>query len=95
MERFSIDYCVREYHIYNDIWEASVGEELSCQLENGNRSDPFAVAIIKSVMIVGHVPRKISAVCSLFLRRSKRQEGGNIRRSAGRPALLLAGRPRS
>ena len=61
---------MRGYHIYNDIWEASVGEELSCQRENGNRSDPFAVAIIKSGMTVGHIPRKISSVCSLFLRRN-------------------------
>ena len=30
MERFSIDSCVRGYHVYNDIWEASVSEELPC-----------------------------------------------------------------
>ena len=27
MGRFSIDSCVRGYNVYNDIWEASVGEE--------------------------------------------------------------------
>ena len=70
MERFSIDSCVCGYHIKNGMWEASVGEELLCQCENGNGSDPFAIAIIKSGMTVGHIPRKISPICSLFLRRN-------------------------
>ena len=30
MERFSVESCVRGYHVYKDIWTASVGEELSC-----------------------------------------------------------------
>ena len=64
---------VRGYHIYKDIWDALIGEELSCEREGANYADPFAVAIIKDDNIVGHVPRKISTVCSLFLRR-----GGSI-----------------
>ena len=28
MERFSVESCVRGYHVCKDIWEASVGEEL-------------------------------------------------------------------
>ena len=59
MERFSIDSCVRDYHVYNDIWEASVGEELPCHHEDGNPTDLYAVAIKRSGMIVGHIPRKI------------------------------------
>ncbi len=43
MERFAFGSCVRGYHIYKDIWEASVGEELPCKRENGNHADPFAV----------------------------------------------------
>ena len=31
------------------IWEVDIGEELSCQRENGIRTDPFAVAVVKSV----------------------------------------------
>ena len=58
---------MRGYHIYKDIWEASVGEELPCQRESGNRADPFAVAVVKSGVTVGHIPRKISSVCSFFL----------------------------
>ena len=88
MESFSIDSCVRGYHVYNDIWEASVGEELSCQCEDGNSADPFAVAIKRSGVIVGHIPRKISSVCSLFLRRNgvmKIQTTGGRRYSADLP----------
>ena len=70
---FSIASMVRGYHIYKDIWDALIGEELSCEREGANYADPFAVAIIKDDNVVGHVPRKISTVCSLFLRR-----GGSI-----------------
>ncbi len=70
MESFRIESCVRGYHVYKDIWDASVGESLPCQRERGNRADPYAVAIIKGGVTVGHVPRKISSVCSLFLRRN-------------------------
>ena len=70
MERFSVESCVRGYHVYKDIWIACVGEELPCQRENGNPTDPFAVAVVKSGLTVGHILRKISSVCSLFLRRN-------------------------
>ena len=70
MEKYSIDSCVRGYHVYRDIWEASVGEQLPCEREGGNGADPFAVAIKRSGAVVGHIPRKISSVCSLFLRRN-------------------------
>ena len=33
---FSREAMVRGYHIYNSIWEAYVGEELSCQRDEGN-----------------------------------------------------------
>lgn len=62
---------VRGYHIYKEIWNAVVGEEFSCKRENGNRSDPFAVAVVNAAgTIIGHLPRKISCVCSLYLRRN-------------------------
>ena len=48
MECFSFESCVRGYHVYKDIWKANDGEQLPCQCETSNRSDPFAVAIVKS-----------------------------------------------
>ena len=54
--------------MYHDILDALIGEALSCQRKADNYEDPFAVAVIKSGNIVGHVPRKNSTLCSLFLR---------------------------
>ncbi len=34
----------------------------------GNTQDIYAVAVLKSGVVVGHLPRKISSICSLFLR---------------------------
>lgn len=64
---FTVEAMVRGYHVYKDIWEAALDEELPCQKEPLNIVDPFAVAVSQ---IVGHVPRKISSVCSLFLDRN-------------------------
>ena len=38
-----------------------------------NSKEPFAVAVVKSQVAVGHIPRKISSICSMFLR-----HGGTI-----------------
>ena len=64
-----IPSCVRGYHVYKDIWAAAVGERLTCSREPSNASDRYAVAVIKDRMTIGHLPRKISKVCSVFLRR--------------------------
>ena len=47
-----MESCVRGYHIYKDIREASIGEEL-CQHESGNRADPFAEAFAVAVVVGG------------------------------------------
>lgn len=67
---FQIEGMVRGYHYYKDIWEVVIGEELECEREHGNIHDLYAVAVKqKSGVTVGHLPKKISSVCSLFLRR--------------------------
>lgn len=60
---------IRGYHVYKDLWEASIGEKLTCQKELNNVHDPYCVGVIRRGLTVGHVPREISAVCSLFLDR--------------------------
>ena len=70
---FTVQAMVRGYHTYKDIWEASVGEELACQRETDNPHDRFAVAVVNNACVVGHLPRKISSVSSIFIRR-----GGSI-----------------
>ena len=70
---FSISSMIRRYRIYKEVWEVTEGEILSFKRENDNYHNPFSVAVVKDGQIVGHVPKKISTVCSLFLR-----QGGNI-----------------
>ena len=72
-EEFNDTY-VRGFHVYKDVWRPVIGEELRCQREEDNPRDPYAVAVTKSrtgvvgVEVVGHVPRYLSTVCSLFIR---------------------------
>ena len=49
-------------------WNPVVGEVLTCTREVNNTSDHYAVSVKKDGAIVGHLPRKISRLCSLFLR---------------------------
>ena len=60
----AINSVVRGYHVYKDFWEAATGEILRCREERTNIHNPFTVAIIKDDSVVGHVPRKISTLCS-------------------------------
>ena len=67
---------VRGYHVYRSVWEAAIGEELMCVREVGNRTDPYAVDVVKpqsGELTVGHLSRKISSLCSRFI-----QQGGTI-----------------
>ena len=72
-EELEISSCVRGYHVYQDIWTPAVGEELDCIREPTNSSDRYAVAVVKDGLTVGHLPKRISRTCSLFLLR-----GGTI-----------------
>jgi len=40
----AIEACVREYHACQDIWEATISEELLCERQPMNPSDRYAVA---------------------------------------------------
>jgi len=69
MDTFEIDCCVQGYHVYQRLWTATVGENLSCRWEPTNENDRYAVEVTKEYAVIGHIP----CVCSLFIRR-----GGNI-----------------
>jgi hypothetical protein len=64
---------IRGFHVYMDIWDPILDEILSCEPEEGNGEDRYAVGIMKQGHIVGHVPREFSKVCTFFMRR-----GGTI-----------------
>ena len=49
---FTVEAMVRGYHIYKEIWESSVGEQLICEIEETNRYDSHAVAVVKSRTVV-------------------------------------------
>ena len=70
---FTVESMVRGYHVYKDVWSASIDEHLPCRRETTNPADRFAVAVVKRDTVVGHVPKKISNVCSVFIRK-----GGSI-----------------
>ena len=46
--------------------DVQTGEELYCTRETGNIRDPYAVAVKKADLSVGHIPVKISDLYSLF-----------------------------
>ena len=78
LSSFEITSMIRGYHEYKAIWEDPInGESLVCEREVGNSHDPLSVAVKKTISgastIVGHVPWRISLLCSVFLRR-----GGSI-----------------
>ena len=70
----AIESMIRGHHEYKHVWEnPSEDDELVCEREIGNAHDTHTVAIRKDIdgetRIVGHVPRKISLLCSIFIRR--------------------------
>ena len=58
---FHLTSCIQSYLKFN------VGELFSCQREEGNSEDPYAVVVISdgNVYVVGHILRLMSAACSL------------------------------
>ena len=43
---------VRGYHVYEDMWEAAVWEELLCEWETRNSKDRYAVAVKKDCTVL-------------------------------------------
>ena len=73
MAEWEVDSCARGYHVYESIWAAAHGERIGCIREPLNANDRYAVALKKDGAVIGHLPQKISRICSLFIRR-----GGTI-----------------
>ena len=68
-KQFIFQSVIRGYHVYKDVWEAEIGEELECQIEETNGYDKNAVAVVKNGNIVGHIPRENAKVSQFFLKR--------------------------
>ena len=67
-----MESCVHRYHNYQSVWMPVLGY-LICLREPFNSVDRYAVCVKKDNDIIGHLPKKISRICSLFLSR-----GGSI-----------------
>ena len=79
---------VRGYHSYMDVREPQIGEILTLEREPHNAVDQHAVSIVKSSVVVGHVPFNLAPVFSPFLKRSFNKgtaeiTGGKVNRGAG------------
>ena len=55
MEEYIVELCVPDYHIYKDVLEAIVAEQLECVKEPRNVNDRCAVAVVKNEIVVGHL----------------------------------------
>ena len=63
-----MDSCVCNYHIYDEIWTAVLGEILITERELHNMADRYAVAVKKqSGESMKHLPKKVSMLCSIFI----------------------------
>ena len=62
------DYHVYGYHVYKKIWQEAIGEELKCDREPENSCDRYAVCVKRTVVIIGHLLRKLSSLFAVFLR---------------------------
>ena len=63
-----IECCIHGCHVYQEIWDAAVDEELICQPERSNAHGRYAVAVLKNDVVVGHLPSKFSRLYT-FIRR--------------------------
>jgi len=80
MYAFAVNSVSRGYHEYKAVWvNPTLGDVLSCEREAGNSHDTYAVSFKKvidgSYVVVGHVPRTISPICSVFIQKGGKIEG--------------------
>ena len=58
--------CICGYHIYHLIWDWCEGEMLHCESNRHNVQDRFTVSVKQDHTITGHLPWKISQICTLL-----------------------------
>ena len=66
---FEMDSVMRDYHIYTKVWQSNIDDILCCRCKGANIHDLYTVCMVhESGIVVGHIPRTMSAVCELFIR---------------------------
>ena len=79
---------IRGYHVYMDIWDAVVGQELLLKREPDNSEDSHAVAVRDEEVVVGHIPYNLAPIVERFLRREANKgfaevTGSKVNQGAG------------
>ena len=64
---YVINSYVRGHLVSKHFWTSTIREMFVYNGEPRNPTDMYAVAVMANSIVVGHVPRKISTACSLFL----------------------------
>ena len=59
----------RGYHVFQEDGDADFGDELECGKRAIRKTPMHAVAVIRKKKVVGYLPRKISRIVALFLKR--------------------------
>ena len=84
---FNFASYIRGFHVYMNIWDPEINEVLTLVHEKNNKSDKFAMAVLKSGRIVGHAPRENSKIMYFYMQRggkiTVRVTGTKVNRSEG------------
>ena len=83
---FEYTAAVRGFHYFKTIWHPKKNELLSCQFENGNCYDIFAIKTCdENGRMVGHLPREVSRITKFIIDRGAKVtaelQGTHYRRS--------------
>ena len=68
-DELTLSSYIRGFHVYREIWTPVIGEVLTCKRQPSNMVDRYAVRVVKGTETVGHLPKKILKIFSLFIRR--------------------------
>ena len=70
-KEFTVQCCIRGYHIYQSQWNAEVGAELGAVPDTRTTTlvkDKYAIAVKNGEQTVGHIPMFLSKLTFFFLR---------------------------
>ena len=89
----TVQTAVRGFHVYKASWQPKENEKLSCDHEEDNKYDIFAIKVCQSVddKIVGHLPIEISRITRYALARGAKVEAQLTQSHYRRSPLVQGG----
>ena len=64
------DSVIRGFHVYRTYWTPKIGQILTTTRDKLNINDRYAISVLEDNVIIGHLPKEISKICSYFLKRN-------------------------